>query len=127
MVSAASSAWHCSRAQSSASSSRRPNLGDRVIGGRGLLRLCYAAGEKRGGRVSTMPRFEKMPQPEAQQLNRRGTPRVDMSEYTAFLQKMQPGEWGRITLAEGGSPRTAKRRCTTACRQLGRTARYRRA
>ncbi len=74
-----------------------------------------------------MPRFEKVPEEAARQWGRRGVPSLDLSEYRAFLEELQPGEWGRITLAEGESQRAVKRRLTMAAKDLDKLLRYRRA
>ncbi len=72
-----------------------------------------------------MPTFSKLSKSEIEKLRNRRSAKVDLSEYLGFLGSMRPGDWGVITLEEGDSQRTVKRRLTTASKQQGKQVRYR--
>ena len=73
-----------------------------------------------------MPKFEKLSDAEAQNLGKRRQTSPDLTEYLAFLDGMTPGQWGRLTLGDGESQRTVKRRLTVASKQRAMEVKYRR-
>jgi len=73
-----------------------------------------------------MPKFSKLSPEEVERLARRPRPRVDLSEYMAFLDQFKPGEWGSIVPEEGEKPRVIKRRLTAAANAKGMKLKYRR-
>jgi hypothetical protein len=72
----------------------------------------------------TMPTFAKLTTDEIDAFSRRRR-KIDLTEYTNFVNMLSPGEWARITFTDGESQRTIKRRTTTAAKQAGRQLRYR--
>ncbi len=80
----------------------------------------------RGLEETVVPTFEKLSEAEVQKLGKRRAPALDLSEYVTFLDTLKVGDWGRISLAEGESQRTVKRRLTMASKQRGVTVKYRR-
>lgn len=73
---------------------------------------------------SQVPKFEKLSPAEVEQMKRRRTPTLDLSEYQAYLETLRPGDWGAVSLEEGESQRAVKRRLTTASKQMGREIKY---
>lgn len=73
----------------------------------------------------SVPKFEKLSAADVEKLGKRRMPTLDLSEYLAFLDRVQPGDWGRLTLLDGESQRTIKRRLTSASKQKGLTVKYR--
>jgi hypothetical protein len=71
-----------------------------------------------------MPILSKLTKEEIDTLTRRRTPNIDLSEYLRFLDNMNVGDWGSVTLNEGESRRVVKRRLTTAVRSRGWDIRY---
>jgi type IV secretory pathway VirB4 component len=72
-----------------------------------------------------MAKFEKLSKEEVERITQR-KPRIDISEYVNYLETLNPGEWGAVTLEEGETGRAIKRRLTIAAKQLGKNLRYRR-
>lgn len=71
-----------------------------------------------------MPKFEKLTTAEVEQLRTRRVRPEPLKEYVDFLQKLKPGEWGRVNVQSGESQRTIKRRLTTAGKQHGMRVKY---
>lgn len=44
---------------------------------------------------------------------------IDLSEYTEFLTKVEPGQYVEVSLSEGDKKNVVKRRMTTAARLMG--------
>ncbi len=75
-----------------------------------------------------MPTFGKLTSEEVAGLaGRRGQQKMDLPEYEDFLEQLDVGEWGRITLEADEKQRTIKRRLSAAGKQIGKTLKYRRA
>lgn len=72
-----------------------------------------------------MPKMERLSSEEVERLKRRRSRTPDLSEYSKFLDGLKPGDWGRVTLAEGESQRAIKRRLTTASRDKNMALKYR--
>jgi hypothetical protein len=74
-----------------------------------------------------MPTFRPLSAEDVAQLGARTRGRVDLTEYTEFLESMQPGDWGELALDDSENRRAVKRRLTTSAKRMNKQLRYRRA
>ncbi len=75
-----------------------------------------------------MPQFAKLTPAEVADLHRRRVEPVgDVRAYLTFLSNLEVGEWGRLLVDEGESPRTVKRRVRRVAELLRKQIRYRKA
>ena len=73
-----------------------------------------------------MPTFRPLSTEEVAALQKSRGRAIDLSEYRQFLEELEPGDGGEITLTPGEQKRTVKRRLTTAAKQMNKSVRYRR-
>ena len=73
-----------------------------------------------------MPEFSRLSPEEVVKLRGKRQTKLDLTEYREFVNSLDPGDWARVTLEEGESQRTVKRRLTTAAKLEGRDLKYRR-
>jgi hypothetical protein len=73
-----------------------------------------------------MPTFRPLTSDEIAALRSRNVRTLDLSEYTRFLQDLNPGDGGEIALGPDDDRRTVKRRLTTAATRMNKKVRYRR-
>ena len=68
-----------------------------------------------------MAKFEVMPLSEAKM--RSGTPKQQelLREYREYIQKVQPGQAGKLMASSGESVRAVRRRLTAASKSVGKT------
>jgi hypothetical protein len=74
-----------------------------------------------------MPTFRPLSAEDVAQLGARTRGRVDLTEYTEFLESMKPGDWGELSLSDSENRRAVKRRLTTSAKRMNKQLRYRRA
>jgi len=74
-----------------------------------------------------MPNFRRLTAEQIAALRSRGRPSaVDLTEYTEFLQGLDVGDGGEVTLGNDEKQRTVKRRLTRAATRANKRLRYRR-
>jgi hypothetical protein len=95
-----------------------------ITGLAGIGRLSLSASICRKEPVVVTPTFRSLSPVELAALRKGRGPSVDLIGYTDFIQSLQVGEGGQLTLDGDEQKRTVKRRLTRAA--LGRDVRYRR-
>ena len=71
-----------------------------------------------------MPKFEKLSQEEIERLRSRRSSNQDLGEYVSYLDTLQPGDWGAVSLEDGETQRVIKRRLTVAGKRQGKEVKY---
>jgi len=72
-----------------------------------------------------MPKFEKLTAEEARKY-RPHTRRADLASYVAYLQALEPGEFGKVELEPDDKKPTIKNRLTRASKAADKPIKYRR-
>lgn len=73
-----------------------------------------------------MPQFRTLSPAEVQQLTTRRLNLADLAPYMDYLETLQVGDYGEVTIGEGEKKQTVKRRTTLAAKQLGMAIKWKR-